>query len=242
MIVSQERRRERSPAAVQAGFTLIEVLIALAILAFMMAIAWGTLSQTANTKLQVEEIQERSHEIRVALERMVRDIEAAYLSSNEDRNLSDHRTYLVGKNKGDLHELRFSSLAHQTMWADANESEQTAIAYYSDSDRKDRRKTNLVRRESRRLENKRWEQIPGEVDILVRNVEKVQFEYFDWKTRDWKDTWDTTSATANGGGQPWLPGRVRITIQVKSKRGDSIKYTTQARIGLQELLDTTSGT
>ena len=110
-------------APVQVGFTLIEVLIALSILAFMMMIAWSTTSNSAQAKKHFEAIEERNHEIRIAQGRMVQDISSAYLSANEDQNKQEKRTLFVGKAHGSVGELRFSSLGHKTLWAEANESE-----------------------------------------------------------------------------------------------------------------------
>ncbi len=217
----------------EAGFTLIEVLIALAILAFMMTIAWSTTSSSAQAKKHFEAVEYRHHEIRVAMARMVRDLESAYISSNEDQNLQERRTLFLGKSHGSVDELRFSSLGHKSLWAEANESEQTLIAYFSESDREDRSMTDLLRRESRRLSNEPWKSEPAEVDVLLRDVEKVEFEYYDWRDQDWKSDWDTTQPSGEKGR---LPTRVRITIEVESGDGDMVKYTTQARIMMQEEL------
>jgi prepilin-type N-terminal cleavage/methylation domain-containing protein len=59
------------------GFTLIEVMLALAILGFITTIMWGSFSQTANNKKAIEAAQERLHTVRVALLRMAREIEMA---------------------------------------------------------------------------------------------------------------------------------------------------------------------
>jgi len=227
--------REPDPrrASAQTGFTLIEVLIALSILAFMMMIAWSTTSNSAQAKKHFEAIEERNHEIRIAQGRMVQDISSAYLSANEDQNKQERRTLLLGKSHGSVDELRFSSLGHKALWAEANESEQTLIAYYSESDLEDGSKTNLLRRESRRLSNETWKSEPAEIDVLLRDVEKVSFEYYNWRDEDWQEDWDTTSAAGEKGR---LPTRVRITIEVETEDGDSVKYVTQARIMMQEEL------
>jgi len=225
-------RRDRA-ARTEAGFTLIEVLIALAILAFMMTIAWSTTSSSAQAKKHFEALENRNNEIRMAQARMVQDLSSAYISSNEDQTQQEKRTLFLGKSHGSVDELRFSSLGHRSLWAEANESEQTLIAYYSASDREDGSKTNLLRRESRRLSNEPWKREPAEVDVLLRDVEKVEFEYYDWRDQSWKEDWDTTSPAGQKGR---LPTRVRITIEVKNEGGQTVKYTTQARIMMQEEL------
>ena len=226
------RRGARASGRGQAGMTLIEVLMALAILAFMLVITWSTTSTTVEAKQHFEAMQERNHEIRVAMARMAKDISAAYISGNENESLTNRRTLFTGDSDSPVDELRFSSLAHVTLWADANESEQTLISYQSESDPENPRQTNLLRRESRRLSNEQWESEPAEVDLLLRDIERVEFEYFDWRDNEWQTSWDSTGVDAE---QNRLPSRVRITVTLRA--GDrEIKHSTQARIMLQEKL------
>jgi len=221
----------------QAGMTLLEIMISIALLMMMMTVAWSTVVSTSNSKKMVEASQQRNHEIRVAMARMVRDISHAYLSANENQQIIDQtkrRTIFLGKSSGQVDELRFSSFAHEPMWADADECEQTMISYSAMSDRKNSRKVNLLRRETRRLSSELdFKQIPATSDILIRNIERVKFEYWDWKDKDWQDSWNSTSADAERGR---LPTRVRITVEVKIDKDRTRKYTTQARIAMQEEL------
>lgn len=218
----------------QQGFTLIELMIAIAITAFMMMTAWATTSGSTIARRNAEQVQERYLEIRIALAQMVSDLSAAYISSNEDQNLQERRTAFIGKDDGDVDELRFSSFAHRVLWADANESEQTMISYYAESDPEERGKTNLLRRETRRLSSEGWDDEPAEVDVLLRDVQGVDFEYWDWRDQEWKDTWDST---AGDGDRGRLPQRVRITVELESEAGKEVKFTTQARLMLQEQLE-----
>ena len=103
-------------------------MIASAILVVMMTLAWRTISKTSHTKQTFERFEERNHELRMALGRIVTDFESAYLSKNEDVTASHPRTMFIGKSSSRLPEIRFSTLNHRVLWADANESEQTAQA------------------------------------------------------------------------------------------------------------------
>lgn len=217
----------------QTGLTLLEVMIALTVLSFMLILVWYTTSSTIDAKKDVEQIQERDNEIRVAMNRLVKDIESAYLSQNEITTIDNRRTLFIGKSARPVDELRFSSLGHRVLWAEANESEQTLISYSAEDDPLDRDKTNLIRRESRRLSNEPWESEPAEVAVLLPDIERVEFEYFDWKDADWQESWDTTKIDAENNR---LPERVRITITLKNDRDKEYKRTTQARIPMQEML------
>lgn len=223
----------RAPA--QRGFTLVEVTIALAILTFMMAVAWYATSTASQTKERFEVRQERNHEIRVAMSIIVRDLEHAYISANEDQSLLERRTLFIGKSGGAVDDLRFSSLGHRVLWAEANESEQTLISYSAETDRDDRRLTNLVRREQRRLSNDGWKNEKAEVDVLLPDIERVTFEYFDWRQNEWRDSWDST---AGDGQRGQLPTRVRVKIEVATgpERRNNVTFVTEARLMMQEEL------
>jgi general secretion pathway protein J len=221
------------------GFTLIELIISLGIVAFMMMLAWQTTSAAIFTRKNLAFEQERDQEIRVAMNRMARDIGSAYLSANEDQSLMERRTLFVGKSESTVDELRFSTMAHEVLWADANESEQTVVTYAAEPDPDDRSKTNVVRKELRRMPDPLDSQgeTPAEVDLLLRDIERVKFEYYDFRDKSWKERWDSTQADAERGR---LPTRVRITVEVGIDRGDdhtTVKYITQARISMQEQLN-----
>ncbi|HRC55226.1 MAG TPA: type II secretion system protein GspJ [Kofleriaceae bacterium] len=218
----------------QRGVTLLEIMIALAIMGLMMALTWSTISNSSRAKRSSEAIEARNHELRVALGQVVHDFESAYLSLNEDKNASHRRTLFVSKSGGKVPEMRFSTLNHRVLTADANESEQTQISYLALADRADRDKTNWVRREQRRLSNENPDQEPAEYDVLVHDIEEVKFEFWDWRAQEWRDRWDST---ASDGDKDKLPTRVRITLKIPSPQGDTTTRVTQARILMQEALN-----
>ena len=86
----------------QTGSQHDEVMLALAILAFVTTIMWGSFNQTITNKRAIETAQERTHTVRVALMRMAREIEMGYLSASENTALSDRRTFLIGSARGDV--------------------------------------------------------------------------------------------------------------------------------------------
>lgn len=217
----------------QAGLTLIEVMIASAVMVMMMTLAWRTIRNTSDTRRSSATYQERNHEIRMAMGRVVDDFEGAYLSKNEDENASHPRTLFVGKSGSRVPQISFSTLNHRVLWADANESEQTVITYLAHDSKEHPGEVDWVRSERRRPSNEPPEEEPAEYDVLVRNVEKVELEFWNWKNEEWQDTWDTTQSDGQRG---WLPSRVKITLTVKNADGKDLKFTTQARITMQEVL------
>ena len=216
------------------GLTLIEVMIASAVMVIMMALAWRTISNTSDTRRTFEKYEERNHELRMAMARVVADFESAYLSRNEDQSQSHPRTMFVAKSSGRLPEIRFSTLGHRVLWADANESEQTVIQYLSRNNPEKSGATDWVRREQRRPSNEPPEELPSDYDVLLSDVQSVKLEFWNWKNAEWQDTWDTTQSDGNKG---WLPSRVRITVIVKDPGDHDMKLVTEARISMQEPLN-----
>src|SRR5690349_17445105 len=98
---------KRSP---QAGLTLLEVMIASAVLVIMMTLAWRTIGNTSEAKKKFEKYEQRNHELRMAMKRISDDFEHAYLSKNEDPNASNPRTMMIAKSSSKFPEIRFSTL------------------------------------------------------------------------------------------------------------------------------------
>ena len=224
------RPRRRSA---QTGFTLIEVTLAVAILAFLTTIMWGSFSQSVTSKRNIEASQDRMHTLRIALLRMAREIEMAYQSGAENPSLPEPRTRFVGTARSDVDELTFSSFAHQRLRGGLTESDTTLIGYYGERDPDDRRILNLMRRETRRLQAEDPKLTPGESYILCPNVAKVKFSYYDFQRKEWASDWTTVGANK----LDYLPSHVRITLTVIDERGQEVAYSTDARIQVTEKVD-----
>jgi general secretion pathway protein J len=226
-------RRRSDSRARPAGFTLIEVMLALAILGFVTTIMWGSFSQTVTNKRALESAQERTHTVRVALMRMTREIEMAYLSGSENTALSERRTFMVGSSRSDVDELQFSSFAHQRLRAGLAEGDTALISYYGERDPDDRRILNVMRRETRRLQAENPSTIAGESYILCPDVSRLKIQYYDHKMKEWVNEW----STLNASGNQYLPTHVRITLTVVDERGQEVSYSTDARIQMTEKVD-----
>jgi prepilin-type N-terminal cleavage/methylation domain-containing protein len=217
----------------QAGFSLVEIMLALALMAFVTALLWGTFAQTAKVKKRVEEAQDRTHTVRVALMRMTREIEMAFVSATESVGTEERRTMFSGISHSDFDELRFSWFGHQRMRADAAEGDTSLVHYFTMPDPDDSRVTNLMRRETRRLESKDPSLIPGETYLLCPDIARLKLAYYDYKEKDWREEWDTTRAD----GLQYLPTQVRISLTVIDERGDPVTFVSIARLHVLERVD-----
>jgi general secretion pathway protein J len=210
------------------GFTLIEVITAIGITAFIGVVIGVTFSTTIVNKDVIEGQAERYRMLRTAMNRMTREIGAAYVSDRYDsrryRDAFDRPTNFVGTRD----KLLFTSLSHQRLYADAKESDQAVIEYQvkRSPDPKARDRDDLVRREKVVLEE-RMER-GGTEDILFEGVKKLEFQYWNSERKQWEDEWDTRRSER----RTILPTRVKITLIAVDENGKDVKYVSQARVML----------
>ena len=209
--------------------TLIEVMVAMAVMAIIMTLLYSGFSQTAMNKKRVEERVDRNHEIRMGLERMAREISMAYVSAqlNPNPTLRPVITAFVGKEDGSGSRLDFTSFSHQRLYRDAHESDQNELSYFVTEDPEDNSLDVLARREQRRVDDKPQE--GGQIQVLVRNVVSVEFSFLDSFTKEWTNTWDTTQPAMHPNR---LPTQVKILLTVPNLKGRGPDQTFATRTSL----------
>jgi len=205
-----KRVRRRGPKLL-GGMTLIEAMIAITILSIVTTLVYGGFSQTMRNKTRVEEQSDRAHVIRVAMERLVRELSQAFVSVhvNPNPSLQSILTCFHGYRHGGASRIDFTSFSRRRLYRDAHESDQNELSYFIARHPEERDQRVLVRREQRRIDDQ--PDRGGQLTILVEDVREFQLEYLDPQTLDWVDTWD---AAPNGGQANRLPYQVRIRLEV----------------------------
>lgn len=214
------------------GFTLMEIALAVSIVAVMGTLTWGSLSQSFDAYETVKDIDQRYHNVRVAMNRMSREIAMAFLTQ-PGRDFGKEqmwKTAFVGKSGSDFAELQFTSFAHEVLREDAKESDQCEIGYTVERDEEDREKRNLVRRVDPRID--REPEKGGPVAVLAEDIKKLKFRYFDPKDDDWTDEWSTDKPEHQGR----LPTLVEITLVVDDESGKEVSFVTKTRIHMNTAL------
>lgn len=218
------------------GMTLIESLVALAIVAMMLASVWASFNTTVRSMESTEKIQDRYNMLRNGMDRMATEIGMAYLSFNRPRGDTKQYTFFEGRREGESHSLTFSSFAHLRVRKDANESDQSILQYVVEDDPEDSRRKHLYRRETKRLTGDLPEQIHrfAPAYVLCEDVESLEFRYWDPIRLEWLDEWRTTSLDQ----QPdRLPTRVEIKLGFYDETGELVYFVTQVALPLQEKVD-----
>jgi general secretion pathway protein J len=213
------------------GFTLLEVMIAIAVLAMIGGLTWKSFDGAYGLKQRVERAEDRDQTVRGALDRISREVSMAFLSEHYDRKRFRERpTFFRLKDGRREASLTFTSFAHQRLHIDAKESDQAVFDYRLD---RDEGKTSLFRRVKPQIDED--SDRGGERAVLADDVLRFSVQAWDPKDREWRDEWDSNSPQRTGG--VLVPPRVRIAITVKDENGKERTWSTQARLQLVQPLD-----
>lgn len=217
----------------QRGFTLMEVALAVAILGVMATLTWGSIARTFDAYETVTGIDARYHNVRVAMNRMSRELSMAFLTSKLRSAGSKEtmwETIFKAEPSSPFAKINFTAFGHQIMRADSKESDQSEIGYYGEADEDNRGVMNLMRREDPRIDREPEE--GGRPYVLAEDVKEFKLRFFDPKAEDWTDTWDTEDSEFQGR----LPTLVEITMVIEDENGKELKFVTKTRINLTKEL------
>jgi general secretion pathway protein J len=218
------------------GMTMIEALVALAIVSMMLVSVWSSFGTTVDTMESTEKIQDRYSMLRNAMDRMAIEVSMAYLSFNRPRGETRQYTFFEGRTEGESDSLTFSSFAHLRVRKDSNESDQAIIQYLVEEDPEDSQRKHLYRRETKRLTGDLPEHVYrfAPAYVLCEDVESLELRYWDPTRFEWLDEWRTTSLDL----QPdRLPTRVEIKLGFYDETGELVYFITQVPLPMQEKID-----
>jgi general secretion pathway protein J len=198
------------------GFTLLEVLLAIAILAVIVTEIYRSFTVSSEGVHQAEAVRDGTDAARTLLSRLTSDVANAYARS------AMPETFLYGRKAEDEEtKVRTDALFLTTLtnWrrADSPETDLWEVGYYF-QDRPEDKKRVLMRKEKREL-SRDVPPMEGGVEYeLTDEVKGLQVRYSP-DGMSWKDEWDTK----NRGG---LPRSVEIVLSL----ADGRVYATQVDI------------
>ena len=212
-----------------AGFTLIEVMVALGLLLATGTAMWSSMMASFETKDRVTQVNERYHEGRQVMTRIARELRMSFIRAEVPEQFREEKPAVLTRFKGDADELYFASTSHMRIHQGTRESDQCEIAYFLGSSQRDsgyRGKT-LFRRESKRLDSD--PERGGYIWPVLEGVKLIEFEYWDDDKEIGDESWQSSWNSHEDQNEPLLPARVRITIELETKYGGKpIRFVTQA--------------
>ncbi len=216
------------------GMTMLEVIVAIAILSIVAVLIHGVIDSLARAKKGEGMRTDRAHQGREAMQRIVRDLSSAYLSLHvpANRALVTGLTAFVGRDSSTLDRVDFTAFAHRRTDRDSHESDQAEVGYFSVKDPDVSDKTDLVRREQSPIDV-----FPGKggvVNVVAEDIDVFDLQYLDPSTGRWTDSWDSTQVA----GQPnRLPLAVSIHLVLRGVgAGPPYDYTTKVFLPIQQPL------
>lgn len=201
------------------GFTLVELLVAVAVLAFVTMLLYGAFAGMKRSRDGLARTQGRYREGRLALSRFVRDLQSAYISSHVPLNpqLVLYKTAFIGKVENPADRIDFNTFSNIRRDRNSHVTDQLEVSYFSATSLEDPSTTDLLRRSSAYLDDEPDK--GGRVDVVATDIDLFDLSYLDPTTSLWVDSWDTTQAA----GQPnRMPLQVRVTLVLNGGRRSAV--------------------
>jgi prepilin-type N-terminal cleavage/methylation domain-containing protein len=211
------------------GFTLLEVMIALSIMAIIFVILFSTYSAAVDRAARARELSQRYHEARVVLDLMADDLRAAYVQdgiAQAQQTSQQPRApsyFFVGEDRTEdsapLDKLSFSTFLPQSR-PDTPGTDVCRVTYTLEPVTKSpqelvtespQRKA-LLRRVNCSLDPEATDQ--DQFFLLTELARGLDFKYYDDKGSEYQE-WD--SQQPQGGKR--LPARVKITLLLADQQG-----------------------
>lgn len=208
-----------------AAFTLLEVLVAIAVFAMIASMVWYSIAQTFRTIEIVQAPADTLRQARQVTSRVPADVSAAYLPFNLSPT-ANVKFEFVGDDEGSTDRVRFGSLSHTKFYQDANESDQAEIEYFCESNPKKAGTYNLFRREDVVMDDRPDE--GGVTHLVSEDVKEFELSYYDSQRDEWTDEWDTTRTEHSNR----LPYAFRMKLTLLDHDGQERTWVTAAIIKL----------
>lgn len=185
----------------QNGFTLIEVLVAVVLLAVISFLIFQGMGTSAASKDRFEKREGAFRSASLALDRLSRDLTMTVLYSDvEMLGLSSSaeqmtKSVFIGVNNGDQDKLTFETFSHIRYLKDSKESDLAEVSYFLEpqTEEEEESRGNLYALKKREASPPDAEpEEGGSVITLLEGVKELNLRYYDLKKVEFSDEWDST--------------------------------------------------
>lgn len=213
--------RERSVLGSSRGFTLLEVLVASAILSLVLAGLYGVFSATLASRRVADQAATRTRQARTVLLRLGEELQASYRFSTRDARF-------VGRTqqRGSFPEatLRFMASVPSVVQPAVLDAQLTHIQYRLDVEPARPERRRLVR--SARVDGTLMQEARSREVTLLAGVHGLALRFFDG--RRWRDQWGKAETRGR------LPVAVELVLYLAADTGEVRAYSTVVALPLGE--------
>ncbi len=211
---------EKKYSSNESGFTLLEILIAIGIMAIMTVAITNITDTITRMRNDTTAHNDLRHSVTLALTKMTDDLRVTFLA--DTKFIGADKMFVTGF-FGEEEKLDFSTMSNVHYVKNNRDTDQVNVGYYLSTS--EAGGYNLMRRQTDRLGEDVKE--GGKAFVLIGGVDSLGFEYYDANKKEWVKVWDTDSVSSGGA----LPQIVRINITVlgepedpEEEDSDRVKY------------------
>jgi len=220
----------------QKGFSLLEIMVAILIFAFISYAASQVLRNNQLQKIQVDEEIDTYHALRTSFRILHKDLSSIFnlntidflpfghvLPEDRPEAIKDpgaYQNYIQDQFPGLLYKsffigeenkIHFTSLSNFRVYADKHESEQAEISYTVEKDGADPKISHLYKRISPVIDDKFEE--GGTTFLILEDLESIKFRYYDAATDQWDSSWDNNDEKHQGE----IPDVIELALVLNSR-------------------------
>jgi type II secretion system protein J len=204
------------------GFTLLEVLIAISIMATILVILFGTYSAAVDRATRTRELSQIYHEARVLLQLLANDLRPSYVKESTEQaqqalqQVRVQPTTFIGEDHTDsdkpVDKLTFSTVL-PLQRPDMPDTEMCRVTYSLEAVNEPPQSRALFRRVNCSLDPLATDQ--DHLFLLTDLARGLDFKYYDEQGTEYPD-WNSNEP--HGGKR--LPVRVKITLLLADQHGE----------------------
>jgi len=199
----------------QAGMTLLEMILSISLLMVITVTAADMLGNNFEVRQGLSENNSATQRMSTAMQRLVWDLQHAYLLDRNDIRRPDGRIggmraatiFRIDPGVRDSHELRLTTKSHRPQIANAPEGDTVYVVYKLEESRLYPGRYNLLRGSTKLVPEDFREDPP--MRVIARHVKMLNLQ--SWRGDDWvADRWDST----RGEWRDNIPHLVKVELEV----------------------------
>ncbi len=196
----------------QRGFTLVELLIAIAILALLSVAASTLLGSSLENQQQIEQRAERLRALGTALVIMRRDLEQMAPRIGRDLHGDSHESMLLSYRDSEVERLQFTRLGRRQLPGSFVGSSLERVRYTLSEEKLQRHSAPVADPVA---------QTPWRTQTLLEGVRELRLRYYDG--REWFDQWPPLSRASADAPVATLPRALSVELELEGWESVSLQ-------------------